>query len=92
VSAFSLNLEDLGEVLKKTVDAFSDVTEAQAVEIGQGISASLLGAAPLVEEMEVQRYVNRVGAWLAPHTERPDLPWTFAVIETDSYNIWRKDF
>jgi predicted Zn-dependent protease len=86
--AFTLDLQKFGDALQKTVDAFSGVSEEQEVEIGQGISAGLLGAAPLVDNKQVQQYVNKVGVWLAQHTERPNLAWTFAVIQTDSYNAF----
>ena len=86
--AFTLDLQKLGDALQKTVDAFSGLSESQEVEIGQGISAKLLGAAPLVADDEVQAYVNQVGRWIALQSERPDLPWTFAVIESNSYNAF----
>ena len=85
---FQLDLQKLGDALQNAVDAFEEFDENQEVEIGQGMAAALLGAAPLVEDAEVQNYVNRVGRWLAMHSERPDLPWTFAVIKSDSFNAF----
>ena len=41
-----------------------------------------------VDDAAVQNYVNRIGRWLALQTERPDLPWTFAVIDTDTVNAF----
>ena len=35
------------------------------------MAARLLGAAPLVNDARLQRYVNNVGRWLASQTERP---------------------
>jgi predicted Zn-dependent protease len=37
-----------------------------------------------VDDAAVQVYVNRVGRWLSLQTARPDLPWRFAVVATDS--------
>ena len=48
----------------------------------------MLGAAPLYKNDGVQRYVNRVGRWVAAHSERADLPWTFGVIETKTVNAF----
>lgn len=73
---------------KKVVEANKDITEAQEIEIGQGIAANLLGAAPLVKNDGLQKYVNRVGQWLALQTERPDLPWRFGVIDTPNVNAF----
>ena len=38
---------------------------------------------PLDDAM-LRSYVNRVGRWLSLQTERPDLPWRFAIVDTDS--------
>jgi formylglycine-generating enzyme required for sulfatase activity/Zn-dependent protease with chaperone function len=67
---------------------FGQVDEQQEIAIGAELSASLLGAAPLVNDEELQRYVNRVGLWLALQTERPHLPWTFGVLETETVNAF----
>ena len=57
-------------------------------EIGDGVAANLLGAAPLVKDEPLQQYVNRLGMWLALQTERPDLAWHFGVLDTDSVNAF----
>ena len=31
---------------------------------------------------------GRVGRWLASHTGRPELPWTFGVIDTPEINAF----
>jgi predicted Zn-dependent protease len=60
----------------------------EEVAIGRRISGNLLGAAPLVNDEALQRYVNRVGRWVALQTDRPDLPWTFGVIESEDINAF----
>ena len=32
--------------------------------------------------------MNRVGKWVAMHSDRPDLPWTFGVIDTETINAF----
>ncbi|NWG86051.1 MAG: M48 family metalloprotease [Hydrogenophilaceae bacterium] len=56
--------------------------------IGQQISGNLLGAAPLVGDAALQRYVNRVGRWVASTSERPDLAWRFGVVESEDINAF----
>lgn len=73
---------------KKIVDANRDITESEEIEIGQGVAANLLGAAPLVRNDALQKYVNRVGRWLALQTERPNLPWRFGVTDDDDINAF----
>ncbi len=63
-------------------------TQEEEVRIGQQIAGNLLGAAPLVRDEELQRYVNKVGRWVALQSERPDLPWHFGVIESDDLNAF----
>jgi predicted Zn-dependent protease len=73
---------------KKLSDANREFSTEEEVALGEGIAAGLLGAAPPRNDAAVQRYVNRVGKWVALHSERADLPWTFAVIEGDSINAF----
>jgi predicted Zn-dependent protease len=65
--------------------ALSDEDEIRA---GQQAAANLLGVAPLVKDDGLQRYVNAVGRWVAMGSERPDLPWTFGVIESADVNAF----
>lgn len=60
----------------------------QERDIGQRIAGNLLGASPLVADAGLQRYVNRVGRWVASNSERPDLAWHFGVIESDDINAF----
>ncbi|WP_374347521.1 M48 family metalloprotease [Chitinimonas sp.] len=89
VQAFDLgNLQKALEIGKKAVDANKEIGEAEEVEIGAGIASNLLGAAPLVKDAELQRYVNRIGTWLASQTERSGLKWHFAVIDSPNINAF----
>jgi len=58
------------------------------VRLGRQIAGNLLGAAPLVKDDMLQQYVNRVGRWVALQSDRPDLKWTFGVIQTDDINAF----
>lgn len=63
-------------------------TVEEEVRIGREIAGNLLGAAPLVKDAELQKYVNQVGLWVALQSERPDLPWHFGVIESEDLNAF----
>lgn len=76
------------EIGKKMVKSMAEIPEPQEIEIGQGITANLLGAAPLVRDDALQRYVNRIGLWLALQTERPHLPWRFGVTDDPDVNAF----
>ncbi len=82
---------DIGKALdigKKAVQASKDFTQEEEIQIGDAATASFLGASPIHKDANLQRYVNRVGKWLALHSDRPDLPWTFAVIDTETINAF----
>jgi predicted Zn-dependent protease len=64
------------------------LSDADEIRAGQMATANLLGVAPLVQDEELQRYVNRVGRWIALGSKRPDLPWRFGVIESADVNAF----
>ncbi|MEI7843632.1 MAG: M48 family metalloprotease [Gallionellaceae bacterium] len=66
----------------------SGPTQEEEIAIGRQISGNLLGAAALVKDAELQRYVNNVGRWVANQSERPDLPWHFGVIQSNDVNAF----
>lgn len=61
---------------------------AQELELGPLIAGRILGAAPLLNDAAAQRRINLVGRWLASRTSRPDLPWTFGIIDNDEINAF----
>ena len=63
-------------------------SQAEEIALGREITGSLLGAAPLVKDAALQKYVNQVGRWVANQSERPDLPWKFGVIESNDLNAF----
>lgn len=83
-AAFDIDLGRIIDLGTRAVQATSSMPEEQEIELGRGLAARILGASPLVSDSEVNRYVNRVGRWLSLHTERPNLPWSFGVLDTPS--------
>ena len=60
----------------------------EEVALGREITGSLLGAAPLVKDEALQKYVNKVGRWVASQSERENLPWKFGVIDSADLNAF----
>lgn len=87
-SAQSIDLNRLFSIGRDAVTAVSGISEQEEQSIGREITGRTLGAAPLVNDPAVQAYVNRVGRWIAAQSERADLPWRFAVIDTASINAF----
>jgi predicted Zn-dependent protease len=73
---------------KKIGDGLHKINEQEEIKIGGDLAGMLLGAAPLVDDPAKQQYVNRLGRWLALHSDRPQLPWKFALIESDDFNAF----
>ena len=91
VTAFdfgNLNLGKALETVQKVQKATTDISEPQEIELGNGIASNFLGAAPLLQDQRVQKYVNNVGRWLTLQTERPNLPWEFAVLDDNDINAF----
>ncbi|HSW84920.1 MAG TPA: M48 family metalloprotease [Usitatibacter sp.] len=65
-----------------------EFSQEDEIALGQAATASFLGASPLHPDASLQRYVNRVGKWVALHSDRSDLPWTFSVIDTETINAF----
>jgi predicted Zn-dependent protease len=81
---------DIGKIKTLVTNAsqLREVDEKQEVEIGSGVASNLLGAAPLMPDAHVQKYVNQVGRWVAQQSERPNLEWHFGVLESDDVNAF----
>ncbi len=77
-----------GDLMQLLSQSLSDIDEAKEIEIGRQLAAILLGSKPLHRDMELQRYVNRLGRWISLQTARPGLPWTFAVLDDPGYNAF----
>ena len=84
---FNVNNVDVGAVLK-SVGNLREVKESEEIQIGQSMTETLLGARPLYDDPELQRYVNEVGLWVARQSERPNLPWHFGVNDSDHINAF----
>jgi predicted Zn-dependent protease len=82
------NIVGNAKTVKKGVDGVRPIGEAEEIKIGAGLAGLILGASPLVSDVGQQRYVNQLGQWLALHSERPNLPWKFGIIDTEDFNAF----
>ena len=60
----------------------------EELALGPLIAGRVLGAAPLVKDPPMQQRVNLIGRWMASRTTRPDLPWTFGVVDDAEINAF----
>ena len=67
---------------------FSLMSEAQEVELGKQMDGEVRREMGVYENAELQRYVESVGMRLARASERPNLPWHFAVVDEPAVNAF----
>jgi predicted Zn-dependent protease len=77
-----------GEQAGSLLASLGGTPQEEEAAIGRQIAGNLLGAAPLVKDKRLQKYVNNVGRWVASQSERPDLPWHFGVVESNDINAF----
>ena len=64
------------------------ISEAQELEIGKSAAAEVRQTIGLVDDAELQAYVQRVGLEMARTSQRPQLPWSFAVVDDPTPNAF----
>jgi predicted Zn-dependent protease len=67
---------------------FTLMSEAQEVQIGREADVEIRREMGVYEDADLQRYVNGIGQRLAKASERPELPWSFAVIDEPAVNAF----
>jgi predicted Zn-dependent protease len=64
------------------------VSQQQEVQIGQEQAAQVSQQLPMLNDPQINAYVNSLGQQIASHTSRADLQWSFAVVNTDDVNAF----
>ena len=90
--AIGASVGSVGDSALDVADAAAGKSEeeqtAEELALGPEIAGRILGAAKLVPDDAAQRRVNRIGRWMASHSSRPELPWTFGIIDTPEVNAF----
>ena len=64
------------------------ISEQQEIAMGKEADQQVQQQLGLYSDQELQTYVNRIGQRLAAASERPDLPWTFRVVDDPVVNAF----
>ena len=76
-------------IAKKAQDVRDlQMTDAEEQELGKQVSDKIRTRYGVVQDAAVHRYVGLVGLALAQGSTRPNLPWTFVVLDTDGVNAF----
>jgi beta-barrel assembly-enhancing protease len=84
------------DVIQGVSTAFKDYSAEEQRAMGNDFASVLLGAAPLLKNEPVQRYVSQVGWWVAAQAEKPkdkdgkeiQFAWRFGVTESEAVNAY----
>ncbi|MDB5955827.1 M48 family metalloprotease [Ramlibacter sp.] len=76
------------ELLQLLSESLERVDQPKEIEIGRQLAAVLLGSKLLHRDLALQTYVNRLGRWISLQSSRPQLPWTFAVLDDPGFNAF----
>lgn len=64
------------------------ISESQEIELGQQNAEQVRQSMAMVDDPELQAYVDRIGQELAADSERPELPWSFQVVDDPTPNAF----
>ena len=64
------------------------LSEAEELAIGQQQDAEIRREMGVYDDPELQRYVSDIGQELARNSHRPNLPWTFTIVDSPAINAF----
>ena len=64
------------------------VSESQEIAMGRQADTAVIATIGLYPDAAWQSYIQQLGARLAATSERPDLPWTFRVVDDPAVNAF----
>ncbi len=79
------------DIILPTIQVFqiTNMSDAQEVRLGGQVNQQLLSQSfRLHRDPELTAYVDDLGQGLIPHSDRPDIPYVFQVVEDDSINAF----
>src|SRR3989442_13104626 len=64
------------------------VSESQEIAMGRDYDQQVAASIGIYPDSELQRYIQQFGARLAASSERPNLPWSFRVVDDPVVNAF----
>lgn len=75
-----------GQTLSAVPGAFSDLEEAEEIELGRSVTAAIGARYKVLRDPALTKYVALVGNAVANVSDRPDMRYYFAVLDSDDIN------
>jgi len=71
------------------VKEYIDVDDVKAeIRFGREVAAKIIGRYSLVRNKKLNRYINLIGKSIASYSNRPELNFTFGILDTDIINAF----
>jgi hypothetical protein len=82
--------DKIGKAATQAKQAHDELTftDEEEQDLGKQVSAKIRERFGVVQDPAIHRYVSLVGLALASESKRPNLPWTFIVLDTDAVNAF----
>ena len=64
------------------------LSEAEEIAIGQQQDQEIRREMGVYDDPNLQRYVSEIGQELASHSHRPNLPWSFTIVDSPAINAF----
>ncbi len=79
------------DIILPTIQVFqiTNMSDSQEVNLGKQVNQQLLSQSfRLHRDAQLTAYVDQIGQNLIPHSDRPDIPYVFQVVEDDGINAF----
>ena len=67
---------------------FVTITEQQEISIGASYHEKIMAENKVLEDKELNDYIQKLGDEIARKSHRPDLRWTFTIIDSPVFNAF----
>lgn len=72
----------------KIARALIPISDAEEMRLGRAVAARVIGRFGLVRDAAATHYLNLIGTALAQRSDRPSIPYRFAILATDDVNAY----
>lgn len=69
-------------------DKIANMSEADEISLGRKLAGGVLAQQKPLANEALQRYLNKVGMWVALQSPRPALPWRFVASDAKNINAY----
>ncbi len=86
----NINLGSIVDAVKGVAKSqeIASMSVEEEIAVGRDIAGRTLTTYPLIRDEKLQRYLNSVGLWIAMQSDKPDLPWRFAAVQSPQINAF----